>query len=156
MAAFTLRLTLSCAGTAVSPCPSSVLPARNTQRDVPAAAVPRLWSLKAYWALWVAVGGSGVTVTADTWRSGSGGGAAGTVPPPKLSMRLVGMFVNVMPIRPPAAAYGQPATEAVPASTPFLYNPTVPSAPARAPNWSPACNVTGAIVPRDSQPMPDV
>ncbi len=79
-----------------------------------------------------------------------------TLPPPKLSMRLVGMFVNVMPIRPPAAAFGQPATEAVPASTPFLYTPTVPSAAARAPNWSPAWNVTGDTTPRSSQPDPGV
>jgi len=73
------------------------------------------------------------------------------LPPPKSSNRDVEAFHTESPIRPPCAANGQPATDTVPITAPFLYTCTVPSLSARAPNWFPAANVTPLNAPHVAQ-----
>src|SRR5882672_2002537 len=66
----------------------------------------------------------------------------GSVPPPKSSKRVAGAPAHDSPMRPPRAANGQPATDTLPSSAPLRNTWTLPSSNARAPNRSPAVNVT--------------
>lgn len=78
-------------------------------------------------------------------------GPVKTVPPPKLSSTALPALMNQTPIYPPLEVYVHALASRVANNIPFLYTSTVPSARARAPNWSPLVRVAGISAPRCTQ-----